>query len=270
MATKPRETVGKIYLTGGSSLAPGLKERIEGGDGHRASSSSIPFSSPTTAAGKRKRRGVSSCPSPFTSSTRGDEGAYDKDKPPAGKEYEKRRVIQDLDVLLAVLALTFALVGGIFLKNRRDVAPSRRDGGPRQAARLAPRRVQGIPVHRETEEGDGRQDSRDRQDQAGQGASCRGCSTTFRRSSTDKLWFKSSRKNEGEILPRRPVGRQRVDLRLRGGPLELPYMRDIELKSVEDVTEAGTTVKKFLVEGERGLMKLRPKGLDYPEAYRSC
>jgi type IV pilus assembly protein PilM len=29
MATKPRETVGKIYLTGGSSLIPGLKERIE-------------------------------------------------------------------------------------------------------------------------------------------------------------------------------------------------------------------------------------------------
>ena len=29
MATKPRETVGKIYLTGGSSRVPGLKERIE-------------------------------------------------------------------------------------------------------------------------------------------------------------------------------------------------------------------------------------------------
>jgi type IV pilus assembly protein PilM len=29
IATKPRETVGKIYLTGGSSLVPGLKERIE-------------------------------------------------------------------------------------------------------------------------------------------------------------------------------------------------------------------------------------------------
>lgn len=29
VATKPRETVGKIYLTGGSSRIPGLKERIE-------------------------------------------------------------------------------------------------------------------------------------------------------------------------------------------------------------------------------------------------
>ncbi len=29
MATKPRETVGRIYLTGGSSRIPGLKERIE-------------------------------------------------------------------------------------------------------------------------------------------------------------------------------------------------------------------------------------------------
>jgi type IV pilus assembly protein PilM len=29
IATKPRETVGKIYLTGGSSLVPGLKDRIE-------------------------------------------------------------------------------------------------------------------------------------------------------------------------------------------------------------------------------------------------
>ncbi len=29
MATKPRETVGKIYLTGGSSRIPGLRERIE-------------------------------------------------------------------------------------------------------------------------------------------------------------------------------------------------------------------------------------------------
>ncbi len=32
-ATKPRETVGRIYLTGGSSLIPGLKERIEGETG---------------------------------------------------------------------------------------------------------------------------------------------------------------------------------------------------------------------------------------------
>lgn len=29
IATKPRESVGKIYLTGGSSLVPGLKEQIE-------------------------------------------------------------------------------------------------------------------------------------------------------------------------------------------------------------------------------------------------
>ncbi len=29
VATKPREAVGRIYLTGGSSRLPGLKERIE-------------------------------------------------------------------------------------------------------------------------------------------------------------------------------------------------------------------------------------------------
>ncbi len=29
VATKPRETVGKVYLTGGSALVPGLKEQIE-------------------------------------------------------------------------------------------------------------------------------------------------------------------------------------------------------------------------------------------------
>jgi Tfp pilus assembly PilM family ATPase len=29
VATKPRESVGKIYLTGGSSLVPGLQEQIE-------------------------------------------------------------------------------------------------------------------------------------------------------------------------------------------------------------------------------------------------
>ena len=33
MATKPRETVGRIYLSGGSSRIPGLKERIEGETG---------------------------------------------------------------------------------------------------------------------------------------------------------------------------------------------------------------------------------------------
>jgi type IV pilus assembly protein PilM len=33
VATKPRETVGKIYLTGGSSLVPGLKEQIESDTG---------------------------------------------------------------------------------------------------------------------------------------------------------------------------------------------------------------------------------------------
>jgi type IV pilus assembly protein PilM len=33
IATKPRETVGKIYLTGGSSLVPGMKERIQSDTG---------------------------------------------------------------------------------------------------------------------------------------------------------------------------------------------------------------------------------------------
>ncbi len=33
VATKPREVVGKIYLTGGSSLVPGLKEQIESDTG---------------------------------------------------------------------------------------------------------------------------------------------------------------------------------------------------------------------------------------------
>jgi type IV pilus assembly protein PilM len=33
VATKPRETVGKIYLTGGSSLVPGLKKQIESDTG---------------------------------------------------------------------------------------------------------------------------------------------------------------------------------------------------------------------------------------------
>jgi type IV pilus assembly protein PilM len=36
MATKPRETVGRIYLTGGSSRVPGLKERIESETGVEA------------------------------------------------------------------------------------------------------------------------------------------------------------------------------------------------------------------------------------------
>lgn len=33
VATKPRETVGKIYLTGGASLVPGLKGQIESDTG---------------------------------------------------------------------------------------------------------------------------------------------------------------------------------------------------------------------------------------------
>ena len=50
MATKPRETVGKIYLTGGSSLVPGLKERVESETGIE-----VAFLDPSTSLNQNEK-----------------------------------------------------------------------------------------------------------------------------------------------------------------------------------------------------------------------
>jgi hypothetical protein len=63
------------------------------------------------------------------------------------------------------------------------------------------------------------------------------------------LWLKKLRKDETKVdLEGRSIDNESICTFVEGMS-KLPYMKDVELKSVEDLTETGMTVKKFLVEG---------------------
>jgi type IV pilus assembly protein PilN len=165
------------------------------------------------------------------------------------KEYEKKRVDHDLYVLLAVLALTFALVAGIALKNRRDVTHLRAE-----MAALTTQRDSLQGVYKEFL-------SMEKQkkeivariaviDKIKEGRALPP-KILYDLSSlvTENLWFRKVHKDNGKFsLEGRSIDNESICSFVEGLS-KLPYMKDVELKSVEDVTDAGTTVKKFLVEG---------------------
>ncbi len=168
------------------------------------------------------------------------------------KSYGKHIFHPDLYIFPVILVLTFALVGGIFLKNNRDVARLRSDAA---ALRLQVASLQGIykeflAMAKEKQEIARKIAVIDRIKE-GRALAPR---MLYDLSSltTDNLWLKKVNKVEMKVdIEGRSIDNESICAFVEGLS-RLSYMKNVELKSVEDVTEAGTTVRKFIVAGGAG------------------
>lgn len=164
------------------------------------------------------------------------------------KNYGQHGVHPDVVIFPAILVLTFALVGGVFLKNNRDVARLRIETA---ALRTQVGSLQGIykeflTMEKERKEIAERIAVIDRIKE-GRALAPR---LLYDLSSlmTDNLWLKKVRKVDTRIdIEGRSIDNESVCTFVEGLS-RLFYMKNVELKSVEDVTETGMTVRKFIVE----------------------
>jgi Tfp pilus assembly protein PilN len=66
---------------------------------------------------------------------------------------------------------------------------------------------------------------------------------------TDNLWLRRLHKDDAKFdIEGRSADNESI-CSFTEGLSRLPYLRSVELKSVEDVAETGVTVKKFVIEG---------------------
>lgn len=164
------------------------------------------------------------------------------------KSHGQHRVHPDLIIFPTILVLTIACVGGVYLKNNRDVAGLRSETA---ALRLQVASFRGIykeflTMEKEKKEIAERIAVIDRIKQ-GRALAPR---LLYDLSSlmTDNIWLKKVRKVDTKVdIEGRSIDNESVCAFVEGLS-RLSYMKNVELKSVEDVKETGTTVRKFVVE----------------------
>ena len=167
---------------------------------------------------------------------------------PAKKRKEK--VSRQVSFRFSVIPLlALAVAGGIFAKNARDLARLRAQDGAfiSQRASLDGVYKEFLGIERQKREMAERIALIDRIKE-GRAVVPK---MLFDLSSLAKgnLWLKKLRKDETKVdLEGRSIDNESICTFVEGMS-KLPYMKDVELKSVEDLTETGMTVKKFLVEG---------------------
>ena len=165
------------------------------------------------------------------------------------REHRKGGRNLDLYILGAVLVLSCVLVGGIYLKNEKKLRSLSSDlaAAKRQKDALQGEYKEFLALEQTKKEIVGRIAAVDKISK-GRAIAPR---MLYDLSSlvTENVWLKKLRKDEARFdLEGRSVDNESIC-----GFVErlskLPYMKSVELKSVEDVTETGVTVKKFIVEG---------------------
>jgi len=164
------------------------------------------------------------------------------------KTYGQHGGHPDLIIFPAILVLTLALVGGVFLKNSRDVARLRIETAAlhTQIGSLQGIYKEVLIMGRERKEIAERIAVIDRIKE-GRAFAPR---LLYDLSSlmTDNLWLRKVNKADTRIdIEGRSIDNESVCAFVEGLS-RLSYMKNVELKSVEDVTETGTTVRKFVVQ----------------------
>ncbi len=165
------------------------------------------------------------------------------------RSHGQHKFYPDLFIFPAILVLTVALVGGIFLKNNRDVARLRSDAAAlhAQIGSLQSIYKEFLTIGKDKKEIAERIAVINRIKE-GRGLAPR---LLYDLSSltTDNLWLKKVHKIDMKVdIEGRSIDNESICTFVEGLS-RLSYMRNVELKSVEDVTEAGTTVRKFIVVG---------------------
>lgn len=169
------------------------------------------------------------------------------------KKRERRGISLDPYVLLATLVISFALVGGFFFKNTRDIEQARNEiqSLRESAIALEPIKKEFLALQKDRQETSKKLAVIDRMKE-GRTVPPRmlyDLSSLVR----DNLWLKRLKKDDKKLeIEGRSVDNESVcDFVER--LTKLPYLKDMELRSVEDVAEGGITVKKFVVDGSVSL-----------------
>jgi Tfp pilus assembly protein PilN len=165
------------------------------------------------------------------------------------REHRKGAHNLDLYILAAVLVLSCVLAGGIYLRNEKALRSLRADltTARKQKESLQSEYKEYLALEQEKKEIGVRIAAVDK---IGRGrAIAPRMLYDLSSLTTENLWLKRLHKDEGKFdLEGRSMDNESIC-----GFVEhlakLPYMKGVELKSVEDVAEAGVTVKKFIVEG---------------------
>jgi Tfp pilus assembly protein PilN len=169
------------------------------------------------------------------------------------KKRERRGINLDPYILLATLVISFALIGGFFLKNAKDIEVTRNDiqSLKQQALVLEPIKKEFLALQKVKQEASNKLAiiNRLKEGRAVPPRMLYDLSSLVK----ENLWLKKLKKDDKKLeIEGRSVDNESIcDFVERLA--KLPYLKDMELRSVEDVAEGGITVKKFVVDGSVSL-----------------
>jgi Tfp pilus assembly protein PilN len=169
------------------------------------------------------------------------------------KKRERRDIHLDVYILVATIVVSLALVGSLFLKNARDITQIGNDieSLKQQAKALEPIQREFLTLETDKKSISSKLAviSRMKEGRAVPPRMLYDLSSLVR----DNLWLKRLKKDDSKLeIEGRSIDNESVcDFVERLS--KLPYLKNLELKSVEDVSEGGLTVKKFVVDGSVNL-----------------
>jgi type IV pilus assembly protein PilN len=169
------------------------------------------------------------------------------------KKLERRGISLDPYILVAALVISSALVGGFYLKNARDIEQARKEiqSLKQQAMALEPIKREFAALEKDKQEVSNKLAviNRMKEGRAVPPRMLYDLSSLVK----DSLWLRRLKKDDKKLeIEGRSIDNESIcDFVERLA--KLPYLKDMELKSVEDVAEGGITVKKFVVDGSVSL-----------------
>jgi type IV pilus assembly protein PilN len=162
---------------------------------------------------------------------------------------KKKEVNFELHLLVGTLLFSFLLIGGVYVKNTKDVGRLRDETAivKQQTAALQPALKEFASIEKDKKEVTKRIAviSKIKEGRAIVPRILYDLSSIMK----ENVWLRKMVKDEGRFeLEGRSVDNESI-CEFVERLSKLPYFTNVELKSVEDVTEAEMTVKKFRVEG---------------------
>ncbi|OPY66520.1 MAG: Fimbrial assembly protein (PilN) [Syntrophorhabdaceae bacterium PtaU1.Bin034] len=169
-----------------------------------------------------------------------------------GKEHEKSHVNLDFYILLAGLIFSLAVVAVVYTKNNKHIQTLQSEMASikKQTALLQGIQKELLSIEKEKKEISRKIALMDtiKQGRAVAPRFLYDLSSLVK----DNVWFKKLRKDEAKFeIEGRSVDNESI-CDFVDNLAKLPYLKNVELKSVEDITEAGVQAKKFVVEGGVG------------------
>jgi type IV pilus assembly protein PilN len=166
---------------------------------------------------------------------------------------ERKAINLDLYVFVATLVVAIALVGGVYFKNASDIEKTRADieSLKQQIKVLEPIQKEYVALEKDKSEIARKLTviSKMKEGRALPPRMLSDLSSLMK----DNLWLKRLRKDDVKIeIEGRSVDNESI-CDFVDHLAKLPYLKNLELRSVEDVSEGAITVKKFVVDGSVSL-----------------